>query len=41
MRDYTKFGVWTLVGAIGWIGGIILASITVWRLWADWFRTLR
>jgi hypothetical protein len=39
MRDHTRFGVWTLVAAVSWISGIILAAITVWALWADWFRT--
>ena len=35
--DRTRFGIWTLVGAIGWIVGLILAFIAIWYLWTDWF----
>jgi hypothetical protein len=38
MRDRTRFGIWTFVAAIGWVGGLILAFITIWHLWTDWFK---
>jgi hypothetical protein len=38
MSVRTRFGIWTLVAAIGWIGGLILAGMAIWRLWTDWYR---
>lgn len=38
MRDHTRFGLWTLVAAIGWVTGLILAFIAIWHLWTDWYR---
>jgi hypothetical protein len=38
MSDHKRFGLWTLVAAIGWIGGLLLAFIAIRHLWADWAR---
>jgi len=38
MSDRREFGPWTLVAIIGWITGIILACVAIWRLWAGWYQ---
>ena len=38
MSDRTRFGIWTLLAAIGWIAGLALAFFAIWHLWADWSR---
>jgi hypothetical protein len=38
MKIRTRFGLWTLFGAIGWLGGLILAGYAIWHLWTDWSR---
>jgi hypothetical protein len=38
MSIRTRFGIWTLLAAIGWIAGLIMASIAIWHLWTDWSR---
>jgi len=35
MKIRTRFGLWTLLGAVGWIAGLILAFISIWHLWTD------
>jgi len=37
MSDHTRFGLWTLVGIIGWVIAVILALVVVWHLWTDWY----
>jgi hypothetical protein len=38
MSDHTRFGIWTLVAAIGWIAGLTMAFIAIWKLWTNWYR---
>jgi hypothetical protein len=38
MSDHTRFGIWTLLAAIGWIVGLIMAFATIWHLWSDWLH---
>jgi hypothetical protein len=38
MSDHTRFGMWTLVAAIGWIAGLTMAFIAIWKLWTNWYR---
>jgi hypothetical protein len=35
MNERKPFGFWTLLIAIAWAAGTILALILVWRLWAN------
>lgn len=37
MTVRTRFGLWTLVAIIGWVGGMILAFVVIWHLWTDWY----
>jgi hypothetical protein len=36
MSKKTRFGVWSLLAAIGWITGLIMAGIVIYHLWTDW-----
>ena len=38
MSDKTRFGIWTLLAAIAWIVGLIMAGIVIYHLWTDWSR---
>jgi len=36
MAVRTRFGIWTLLAAIAWITGLVMAFIVIWHLWTDW-----
>jgi multisubunit Na+/H+ antiporter MnhB subunit len=38
MTDHSRFGLWTLVGAIAFLVGLAMAFLTVWHLWSGWFQ---
>jgi|PlaIllAssembly_1097288.scaffolds.fasta_scaffold1842068_1 hypothetical protein len=35
MSERRPFGLWTLVVAVAWAAGTILAIVTIWRLWSS------
>jgi hypothetical protein len=37
MSNKKPFGIWTLVAAVAWVTGLVLASRFVWRLWTSWY----
>jgi hypothetical protein len=38
MSDRKRFGLWTLAAAIGWLAGLVMAFITIRKLWSDWYH---
>ena len=35
MKERKTFGFWTLLVAVAWVAGTILAGIVIYRLWAN------